>query len=47
MSESKEEKPKKKRPEKYNHSAFAINGTFDQVVKAAFKKDKQPPKEAK
>jgi hypothetical protein len=42
-----EEKPKsKKRSTKYNHSAFAINGTFDDVIKAAFAKDKKPkPKE--
>jgi hypothetical protein len=43
----KEEKSKvKKRPEKYNQSAYPINGTFDQVIKAAFAKDKKPVKKA-
>ena len=41
-----EEKPKvKKRSTKYNHSAFAIKGTFEDVIQAAFVKDKkQKPK---
>jgi hypothetical protein len=40
-----EEKPKsKKRSTKYNHSAFAINGTFDDVIKASFL-GKPPEKE--
>jgi hypothetical protein len=43
----KEEKPKsKKRPEKYNHSSFAIKGNFEQVIQAAFAKDKKPDKKA-
>jgi hypothetical protein len=45
MSENKEEKPKaKKRSEKYNHSAFTIKGSFDDVIQAAFAKDKKPVK---
>jgi hypothetical protein len=47
MSKEVKNKETKTRAEKYNHSAFPINGTFDQVIKAAFVKDKKPPKEVK
>ena len=34
----------KPRPEKYEKSNFIINGSFDDVISAAFAKDKKPKK---
>ncbi|MES2426000.1 MAG: hypothetical protein V4560_03470 [Bacteroidota bacterium] len=36
----KKEKPKAGRPENYEKSELKINGTFDQVIKAAFDMNK-------
>ncbi|MGN6181871.1 MAG: hypothetical protein ACTHNW_22005 [Mucilaginibacter sp.] len=41
-----QEKSKTNRPEHYEKSELKIKGTFDEVIKAAFAKDKKP-KEAK
>jgi hypothetical protein len=46
MSDKEKDKQKANRPENYEKSELKINGTFDEVIKAAFAKDKKP-KEAK
>lgn len=45
MDKEKKEKQPKSRPEKYD-SKLAINGTFEDVIKASFIKKKEEPKKA-
>ena len=42
MSNKKTEKTKANRPEHYEKSELKITGSFDDVIKAAFAKDKKP-----
>ncbi|MFD1257333.1 hypothetical protein ACFQ3S_11045 [Mucilaginibacter terrae] len=43
MDKEKKEKDSKPRSEKYD-AKLSVKGTFEQVIKAAFIKDKQPKK---
>lgn len=46
MAKEKKVKQAKPRPDKYEKSTLAINGTFDEVIKASFLgKPKEKPKD--